>query len=107
MEHRAFDTVFFLRIRKFKYSKALKGNVFEPPKRYAHCVRRQKVRAHIVRILFLFFAFHLAQARSDCCVLAVQKTFFLLKELRSVFSYDFFTVCADFLSAALFRSGVQ
>jgi hypothetical protein len=51
--------------------------------RYAHCVRRQKVRAHIVRILFLFFAFPLAQARSDCCVLAVQKTFFLLKDRLS------------------------
>jgi hypothetical protein len=33
--------------------------------RNAHCVRRQKVRAHIVRILFLFWAFPLAQARSD------------------------------------------
>jgi hypothetical protein len=27
---------------------------FEPPKRNAHCVRRQRVRAHIVRIFFPF-----------------------------------------------------
>jgi hypothetical protein len=38
-----------------------------------------------VRILFSVFAFPLAQAHSDCCVLAVQKKFFLLKDRAAVF----------------------
>jgi hypothetical protein len=51
-------------------------------------VRRQKVRcAH--RAHHIVFCFPLAQARSDCCVLAVQKTFFLLEDRRSSLSSRF------------------
>jgi hypothetical protein len=51
-----------------------------------HATRAAKghVRTSCAIILCTFL---LAQARSDCCVLAVQKTFFLLKDRHSGFSY--------------------